>query len=146
MMGQILARDRAGPILVSVASVLVANLIVAAFGLEGDAADPDPPGWFIGSVWVAIFACLGGAYAALVRAPGGTRGERRALVGLGLLCLAYPFYTAGFDLRAVSLAGTIVTFAFGLILALRFRHRSLLAAWLMVPLLAWLVFAALILT
>lgn len=144
-MKRILARDGGGPILVSVGAVLAANLIVAVLGLEGDAADPDPPGWFIGSVWIAIFACFGAAYAALVRAPGETRGERRALIGLGLLCLAYPFYTAGFDLRAVSLAGTIVTFAFGLVLALRFRHRSLRAAWLMVPLLVWLVIAAIIL-
>jgi translocator protein len=144
-MGDIMARDRWGPVAVAVAAVLAGNLVVAALGLQGDAADPDPPGWFIGAVWVAIFACFGGAYAALVRAPADTSGERAALVGLGALCLAYPFYTGGFDLGAVSFAGTLVTFACGLALTLRVRHASPRAAWLLVPLLVWLVVAAFLL-
>jgi translocator protein len=144
-MGDVLARDRWGPVVVAVAVVLIGNLVVVALGLQGDAADPDPPGWIIGLVWVAIFACIGGAYAALVRAPAETGRERAALVGLGLLCLAYPFYTAGFEFRAVSLAGTALTFLYGLALALWVRRTSPIAAWLLVPLLAWLVVAALLL-
>ncbi len=144
-MGNVLARDRWGPVAVAVAAVILGNLVVAALGLQGDAADPDPPGWFIGSVWVLIFACFGGAYAALVRAPADTTRERAALVGLGLLCLAYPFYTAGFELQAVSVAGTVVTFVYGLALTLWLPRKSPLAAWLLVPLLAWLVVAALLL-
>jgi translocator protein len=144
-MGNIMARDRWGPVAVAVAAVLAGNLVVAALGLQGDAADPDPPGWFIGAVWVAIFACFGGAYAALALAPADTSGERAALVGLGALCLAYPFYTGGFDLWAVSFAGTLVTFACGLGLTLRVRHSSPRAAWLLVPLLVWLVVAAFLL-
>jgi translocator protein len=140
-MGDVLARDR----WVAVAAVLVGNLVVVSLGLQRDAADPDPPGWLIGSIWVAIFACFGGAYAALVRAPADTGRERAALVGLGALCLAYPFYTGGFGLRAVAFAGTLVTFGYGLALAHWVRWASPLAAWLLVPLLVWLVIAAFIL-
>jgi benzodiazapine receptor len=144
-MDDLLTRERWGPVAAALAAVLAANLVVAALGLEGDGADPDLPGWLIGSVWVALFACLGGAYAALERAPAAAGSERAALVGLGLLCLAYPFYTAGFELRAVSLAGTAITFVYGLALALRVQRVSGFAAALLVPLLLWLVVAAFLL-
>jgi tryptophan-rich sensory protein len=122
-MGNIMARDRWGPVAVAVAAVLAGNLVVAALGLQGDAADPDPPGWFIGAVWVAIFACFGGAYAALALAPADTSGERAALVGLGALCLAYPFYT-GLRRRGADLAQVLDEAGIGLPFAAASGRRS----------------------
>jgi translocator protein len=137
-----LARDRWGPVAAALASVLAANLVVALLDLGGDdGADGGPPGWLIGTVWIALFACMGGAYAALVRAPGPTEGTRAALVGLGLLCLAYPFYTGGFDNETVAYAGTAATLAYAAIVTVAASRVSPRAAALLVPLLIWLVVA-----
>jgi translocator protein len=142
-MQDLLSRGRWGPVAVAVAAVLAANLAVVALGLQGRGdAGPGPPGWLIGSVWVALFACMGGAYAALTRAPGATRRERAGLVALGLLCLAYPFYTGGFDSWTLSMAGTALTLVCATVLAVAAGRASAAAAALLVPLVLWLIFAA----
>jgi tryptophan-rich sensory protein len=56
-------------------------------------------------------------------------------------CLAYPFYTLGLQDRSVGLGGIVATFIFAAITALRVRKSSPKAALLLLPLLAWLCFA-----
>ena len=139
-------RDAIGALLNAAAAVLVAaavNGLIGALGLNG----PDeslrepafaPPGWFIGGMWVALFALMGAARWAAVR-----DGDRRGgwwIVGLLAICVAYPFYTSGFDL-VPSMTGNVVTLVAAVALALRLRRTSRTAALLIAPTAAWVAFA-----
>jgi tryptophan-rich sensory protein len=99
-----------------------------------------PPGYVVGMVWVLLFGCMGlGHWFALQRQD--IKGAR-LLTGLILLCLAYPFYTAGLQDRMAGLIGIMVTLAYSAALAWRFRRLACRAGLTLLPLIAWLCFAA----
>ena len=138
--------DGLGAVLNAGAAVLVAaavNGAIGALGLNGGhegLREPAfaPPGWFIGGTWVVLFALMGAARWAAVRDR-----DRRGgwwVVGLLAICVAYPFYTGGFDLLP-SMAGNVVTLVVATAVALRLRRRSRTAALLIVPVIAWVAFA-----
>ena len=95
-----------------------------------------PPGWAIGLVWVAIFALLGWSHWLLV--ANGNTDVSWILVGILAICLAYPFYTMGFDMRYVQyadLASLIVIFSGAIGIA---TANNVPAFLCIVPLLVWL--------
>lgn len=105
-----------------------------------------PPGWAFGVVWPVLYALLGLALAMILNARGAQgRGAALALFAAAYLAnLAWsPLFfaahqiTAAFYLILFMIAVTIATaFAFG-------RIRSI-AAWLLVPYLCWISFAAML--
>ncbi len=108
--------------------------------------DAQPPGWMFGVVWPLLYLSMGIALAIVLNA----RGASLRMVGVGLFLLQLllnlmwsPLFfgkheaTNAFYLLLLILALALgTTFVFG-------RIRAL-AAWLMVPYLAWLCFAAIL--
>ena len=129
----------------AVALAAVVNVLIASLGLSGpdeSLRDPifAPPGWFIGVVWVVLFALMGLARWSAVRA--GPAGRSRSVWALGLivLCAGYPFYTAGFDLLP-SVIGAVATLAAAVFVAWKLAPVSRGAALLITPVIVWTAFA-----
>jgi len=108
--------------------------------------DAQPPGWLFGVAWTILYALMGFALTLIICARGA---KLRALgivlfaVQLGLNLFWSPFFFgmhqvtyAFYLLLLIFLTATATTLVFG-------RIRTL-AAWLMVPYLAWLCFAAIL--
>jgi tryptophan-rich sensory protein len=103
------------------------------------------PMWF-GIVWGILFVLMGVAVA-LVAAAWGARGRTAALISFTILFVLLLIWTPLFFAfhqmtAALVLLGTIV--ALTLLTILLFARVRKLAAWLMVPLLAWTSFATLL--
>lgn len=112
--------------------------------LERPEIFPDPM-WF-GIVWTVLYILMGIAVA-LVAAAWGARGRTAALVAfvvLTVLLAAWsPVFFALHQMTwALVLLGTIV--ALTLLTILLFARVRKMAAWLLVPLLAWTMFASLL--
>jgi len=133
-------RGLIGSIAASVVAAVVVNGSLAALHLN---APPParwpafaPPGPAIGIIWVLLFAAMGAAawYARHARLG-------RAVVGLLVLCLAYPFYTHAIPGHATELAGNIVSFVYAGWLIVRLRRHAPLAAVLIGLVALWIAFA-----
>lgn len=104
----------------------------------------NPPGWIFAPVWTALYAMMAVA-AWLVWQRGGFAVQRRPLalflVQLALNALWTPLF---FGLRYPGLAFAEILLLWLAILTtlLAFRPVSRAAAWLLVPYLAWVSFAA----
>ena len=108
--------------------------------------DAQPPGWLFGVAWTILYALMGLAFAMILHARGARlRGLAIALfvVQLALNLAWSPLFfgmhqvtTAFWLLIAILVAAFATTLVFG-----RIRKA---AAWLMVPYLAWLCFAAIL--
>lgn len=127
--------------LLPVAAALAANAVIFAAGWDSGASSQPrpsfaPPGYVVGIIWTILFGCMGAARW-LVR---GTAASR-LVVMLILLCLAYPFYTAGLSNARVGVAGTVVTGIVAIYVLFRAWPVSTTAGLLLVPLIAWLGFA-----
>jgi tryptophan-rich sensory protein len=103
-----------------------------------------PPGWAFGVVWPILYALLGIALAMILAEPQSPR-RKTALtlffVQLALNLAWSPIFFAGHDIRLANL----VIFAMAGIAAAaagQFLRIRKVAGLLMVPYLAWLVFAA----
>jgi len=124
-------------IAITVGIAALTNGALAMFRLNAPGTQiwPDfaPPKPAIGIVWIALFAGMGAAYAQ-------TR-SKRAVAGLILLCLAYPFYTHVIGGHAVELAGNVVTFAYAVWLAAALRAQSGIAAACVGLVAVWIAFA-----
>ncbi len=111
-------------------------------------AKPDfmPPGWVFGVAWTILYGLLGLALAMILHARGARgRGTAVAVFAVQLLLnfawspIFFAFHRVGLAL-AVVLAMLVLAGAATLLFA---RIRTA-AAWLMVPYVAWLVFASLL--
>lgn len=111
-------------------------------------AKPDitPPGWVFGVAWGTLYVLLGLAIAVILHARG-ARG-RGVAIGLFALQLAVnltwsPLF---FGMHQVSTAFWVILVILALAIAttLAFGRIRTLAAWLMVPYLVWLSFAAIL--
>jgi tryptophan-rich sensory protein len=103
-----------------------------------------PPGWAFPVAWTILYVLLGLSLAMLIHARG-AQGRGR-LIGLFLVQMAinYAWSPVFFGMRdpatGLYLVGAMIVLTVALIvLAMRVRP---LAAWLMVPYLGWLCFAA----
>ena len=125
----------------SVVAAVVVNGSLAAFGLNA----PFPKHWpafapqgpVIGIIWVLLFGAMGAAAWDARRF-----GLARAVTGLIVLCLAYPFYTHLIPGHATELAGNIVSFCYALWLIVRLRRSGAARAATLIGLVAlWIAFA-----
>jgi len=104
----------------------------------------NPPGWIFGPVWTALYAMMA-VSAWLVWKRGGFATQRRPLglflVQLALNALWTPLF---FGLRqpGMAFAEILLLWVAILMTLLAFRPVSRAAAWLLVPYLAWVSFAA----
>jgi tryptophan-rich sensory protein len=134
------------------ANVAVFVLVTVAlngviFGLGWDrsgaaAAMPGiPPGWVVGSLWVLLFAGIGVARWALLKADA-PRWVAELPSLLGFLCLLYPLYTAGLSDDRIGLIGNVVTAAVAVPIAVLAWRRSRIAGGCITAVVAWLLYAA----
>ncbi|MGA7158071.1 MAG: TspO/MBR family protein [Acidobacteriaceae bacterium] len=135
-----------GNLLVFVGLPLVVNGVIFGLGWErGGGPQPGlPPGWVVGTIWVVLFAGMGVARWLLLRAAM-TRGEERRAEWvslLGLICLLYPFYTAGLRDDRVGLVGNLVTLAVAVgVCRFAWRRVRVAGVWLL-AVCVWLAYAA----
>ena len=123
-----------------VACLLVNGLV---FGLGWAAASSAvrapliPPGPVVGSVWTILFAMMGAARWAYLRDAGGGGWRGWAPAALASLCLAFPFYTAGFSDRQAGFIGTAATLVIAAIICGALYRESKIAAAFIAPTVAW---------
>lgn len=108
--------------------------------------EAQPPGWLFGLVWPILYLLMGIAVSIVLNARGARlRGLAVALFAVQLALNLYwsPLF---FGQHQVSVAFYLLLAIWGLALAttLVFGRIRPLAAWLMVPYLAWLSFAAIL--
>ena len=136
-------RGLASHILIPVVLALATNGLIFALGWRQPDHDRQPafapPGFVIGIVWTFLFALIGLARGLAVRH--GTRPVVRLVTILIALCLAYPFYTLGFQDRLPDVAGIVVTGVFTAYVIARARRPVPAVSLTLLPLLAWLCFA-----
>ncbi len=131
----------AANVALSVGAALVVNAVIFGLQFLGAAGDPlGPPGWLVGLVWTVLFALFGAARWKL-QAPANGTAARFWLVGFAILCLSYPFYTLGLSNRSVGVAGNVLTGLAAILLLRRIWPASPTAAFLVAPVVPWLVFA-----
>ena len=110
-------RGLAANLVVFVGLPVVLNGVIFGLGWNR-ASGPNvgiPPGWFVGSMWVVLFAGMGLARWLLLRAATGRAEQRRVewVSLLAFLCLLYPLYTVGLRDDRVGLVGNVVTAVVG---------------------------------
>ncbi len=102
-----------------------------------------PPGWAFGVIWPILYACLGAA-AAMIHALPPSAAKRKALtlfyVQLVLNFAWSPVFFAAHDMRAAAVV-IIMMLAVAAGAAGQFFRLRAAAGYLMIPYLAWLVFA-----
>lgn len=103
-----------------------------------------PPGWAFPVAWTVLYVAMGAAGALLIR----RRGRRLAPLALGLfiaqLCVNYAWTPVFFEWHAVGHAAVLVSALVALVAATIAAAFPVdrRAAYLLVPYLAWLAFAA----
>jgi tryptophan-rich sensory protein len=105
-----------------------------------------PPGWVFGAAWTTLYILLGLALAMILHARG-ARGRGVAIaVFLAQLLLNFAWSPIFFALHNVGLALAVVLVMLLLagVSTLLFARIRVAAAWLMLPYVAWLVFASLL--
>ena len=151
-------RDRRRALLglaVSVAAVLAVSVIgglVTAGSIEGwyrALAKPsfNPPDWLFGPVWTALYLMMAWAAWRIWRTAGlAGRGRTALLLYAAQLALNLGWTLLFFGAQQVgwALAELIVLFIAILATAWAFARIDRLAAWLLVPYAAWVVFAGLL--
>jgi tryptophan-rich sensory protein len=139
-----------GPLLASIGiTVALAAILygaIAAFGLNRSLPQlwPSfaPPRATIGGIWVMLFAAMGAArYLAATSGASSSQADANGIVGLMLLCLAYPLYTHALRGHATELAGNVVTLSYAAMLIARLRVPAPIAAWLVGLVAVWIAFA-----
>jgi tryptophan-rich sensory protein len=104
----------------------------------------NPPSWIFGPVWTALYALMAIA-AWLVWRRGGWRDQRHPLalyfVQLALNAAWTPIFF-GLKRPGLAFAEIVLLLAAIVATAIAFRHLSRIAAWLFVPYIVWVSFAA----
>lgn len=103
-----------------------------------------PPGWAFGAAWAVLYVMMGLALTVVVTARGARlRGLAVLLFFVQLaLNLAWPIYFFGMHQVSNAFYLLVVVFAAAFVTTIVFGRIRPLAAWLMVPYLAWLCFAS----
>lgn len=103
-----------------------------------------PPGWVFPVVWGTLYVLLGFGAARIYLSPEGK--DRFWSLNLYIIQLTVNFFWSliFFNARAYGFALVWLVLLWALVLAMIFQFRRVdkLAAWLQIPYLAWLTFAA----
>lgn len=134
--------------------LLALTYLTAAIGAVGSASAPEfygaleqpawaPPAWLFGPVWTALYGLIG--VAAFLVWRSGPWSEVRGLLGLFVVHLAvnalWSWLFFAWQLGFWAFVEVVVLWAFIVYLLVRFWQRQRLAAFLMLPYLAWVTFA-----
>lgn len=107
----------------------------------------NPPNWLFGPVWGLLYAMMATAFWRILTMPAATPGRTSAIAAfLAQMSLNALWSVAFFAGRSPAL-GLVVILALALAIAATialFRRLDRPAAWLLVPYLAWVCFAALL--
>ena len=103
-----------------------------------------PPGWVFPVAWSILYAMMGAALALVLSARGARLRGLAAALFAGQLVLNLVWTPLFFGAHRVDAALLVIVAMFGVALmaTLVFARIRVAAAWLMVPYLAWLLFAA----
>ena len=108
--------------------------------------DAQPPGWAFGFAWTLVYALMGIAFAMILHARGAPL--RGLAIILFLVQYAFSLFWSPlfFGMHQVSAAFwlLIIIFVAAFLTTIIFGRIRNAAAWLMVPCLAWLCFAAIL--
>ena len=102
-----------------------------------------PPGWAFGVVWPILYACLGVAVAMIHALPPSDAKRKALILFYAQLALNFawsPVFFAAHDMRAAVVI-IIMMIALAAGAAGQFFRLRAAAGYLMIPYLAWLVFA-----
>ncbi len=140
-------------ILIFIGILIVVNIPAPFIGLEFETRSTNrlwyaPPGIVIPIAWFILFTLLGLSRYFLVQAE---KTEYQLwLYGLALLCATYAYYTLGFaKLTHISalwfgLIGNIVVILFAAFVIWKLHPISKTAAYLIIPIIVWTLYATLI--
>lgn len=142
-------------ILLFYAILFVVNVPAPVLGLtfDGDPGDKvwfSPPGFVIPIVWWILFTLLGIARYLVGKTDESPVSGSWLLIGLGVLCAAYAYYTLGFEaLTGISslwfgLVGNVVVIAAALFVVGRLYNTVPAASFLVAPIVLWTSFATLV--
>ena len=105
-----------------------------------------PPGWVFGAAWTTLYTLLGLSLAMILAEPASDRRKRALILFFGQLALNFawsPIFFAGHDISLAKLV-IFVMAAIAAAAAGQFWRMRPLAGALMIPYLAWLIFAAML--
>lgn len=105
----------------------------------------NPPNWLFFPVWTTLYVLMGIALFLVWKHPGGTRAYRLALLAFFIqLLLNFLWSVIFFNLHSPAVAfGEIVLLWIAILCTIiAFKPFSRVAAWLLVPYIAWVSFAA----
>lgn len=129
-------------LVLSYAAAAIGSLAAVSAGAEYAALEAPtwaPPGWLFGPVWTALYALIAVSGWLLWRHDPRSTEVRLWAAQLALNALWTPIFFA-WGLRALALAWIVVLDAVVLVLVVR-AWKQKWPAWLLVPYLAWIVFA-----
>lgn len=142
-------------LLISLALPQVAGLSGALFTETGPGswyrqiAKPswNPPGWVFGPVWTLLYILMGIAFYLVWKSSAAAPDKKRAMTFWSVQLLLNFFWTLIFfaaQQPGWAFAEILVLWIFILLTIFQFARISKTAAWLMVPYIAWVSFAALL--
>ena len=105
-----------------------------------------PPGWVFGAAWTTLYTLLGLALAMILAGPPSDRRKNALVLFFAQLALNFawsPIFFAGHDITFAKLE-IFVMAAIAAAAAGQFWRIRPLAGTLMIPYLAWLIFAAML--
>ena len=103
-----------------------------------------PPGWLFGVVWPILYVLMGIAVAMILAEPPSRRRSNALLLFFAQLALNFAWLPIFFALHDMRLAKVVIFVMTGIAAAAagQFLRLKRVAGWLLIPYLAWLVFAA----
>jgi benzodiazapine receptor len=105
-----------------------------------------PPGWVFGVVWPTLYLMMGLALAMVLNARGARDRDRAIILFASQFLINLTWSPIFFGAHQVTAAFYIILFMLGLAIATTFAFARVrkAAAWLMVPYLVWISFAAIL--
>ena len=105
-----------------------------------------PPGWVFGAAWTTLYTLLGLALALILAEPPSDRRTKALILFFAQLALNFawsPIFFAGHDITLAKLVIFVMAAVAAAAAGQSYRLRPL-AGGLMIPYLAWLIFAAML--
>lgn len=139
-------------LLLAVGAALAMNVLIFELGWDKStdyAPKPsfEPPSYVVGLVWIFLFALMATARWLLnSRSETGTSGARTLVTLLIIFCLLWPFYSLAIGSLNGGLLGNLGTIALATFTITRMWPISKTSAFLIVPVVLWVTFAATIVT